>query len=577
VLVDELARAGVRHAVVCPGSRSTPLAMALAADERMRLHVRLDERSAAYFALGIGLESGLPACLLTTSGTAAAEVHAAVVEAHHARVPLIVCTADRPPELHEVGAPQTVEQANLYAGTMRFACDLGVPDPAAAGSWRPLASRLFAEACAAPEGPGPVHLNVAFREPLDAPPGEAPPGRRDGRPWHSVEAARPFPDPVLAEVLATARQPLIVAGARCGDPELLLATARRGIPLLADPRSGCRQVKRPAPVVAAADALLRSTSFAAAHRPDLVIRLGESWASKIVNSWLDEGAAAGALHVLVDPFGEWRDPGRQVAKVLRARPGDLLRGLLAVEDARPVDPAWTSSWQGAEAVAQRALGDCLDELGEAGELVEPLVARALATAPGVGTLLVASSMPIRDLEWFSAPRPAYPRVLANRGANGIDGVVSTTLGVAASRAVGDGGPVIGLVGDLAFLHDLTALLRAAAGPEPSGRPCGIIIVDNGGGGIFSFLSQARSVERSRFEQLFGTPQATDVAEHARAAGCPVVDLDGSKGFTSELEAWLAQVGRATGPPPVLVCRTDRARNVEVHEELNSAVARALSS
>ena len=599
VLVDELVRAGLRHAVICPGSRSTPMAMAFATDTRVSVHVRIDERSAAFFALGVGLESGVPACLVTTSGTAAAEVHAAVVEAHQARVPLIVCTADRPPELHGVGAPQTVEQAGLFSVAVRFACDLGVPDLAAAASWRSLASRLFAEACASPAGPGPVHLNVAYRDPLDTPPGDLPPGRSAGRPWHAVVSAPRLPDDRLAELLSTARRPLIVAGARCGDPELVLRVAAElAIPVLADPRSGCRRVTGAAPVVAAADALLRAPSFAHSHRPDLVVRLGEAWASKVVNAWLDgagnsagnsadNGADNGFEQILVDPFGEWRDPGRTVASVLRARPDDLLSGLLdAVPPAFQVEVGWAASWAQAEALAQGAIGARLDDLAAGGELVEPAVARALAASPDVGTLVVASSMPVRDLEWFSAPRPGYPRVLANRGANGIDGLVSTTLGVACSSGSADGaggsavvaGPVVGVVGDLAFLHDLTALLRAAPVPESAGAHgdrCGLLVVDNAGGGIFSFLGQARSVERARFEQLFGTPQANDVAELARAAGCSVFDVDGPEKFQGELDRWLREVEAGSAAPPVLVCRTDRARNVEVHDELNAAVALAL--
>ncbi len=181
-LVDEWARAGLTDAVVSPGSRSTPMALALAADDRLRLHVFVDERSAAFFALGIGLRTGAPALTLTTSGTAAAELHPAVIEAHHAGIPLLAVTADRPPEAHGVGAPQTIEQGDLYGRAVRWRADPGVPDPAASPSWRSLAARAVAEARGAGGRPGPVHLNLAFREPLVGRPGPLPPGRVGARP-----------------------------------------------------------------------------------------------------------------------------------------------------------------------------------------------------------------------------------------------------------------------------------------------------------------------------------------------------------------------------------------------------------
>ncbi|MGO9911344.1 MAG: 2-succinyl-5-enolpyruvyl-6-hydroxy-3-cyclohexene-1-carboxylic-acid synthase [Acidimicrobiales bacterium] len=592
-LVDEwVVRAGLRHAVICPGSRSTPMALALATHELVRVHVRLDERSAAFVALGIGLESGVPAVLLTTSGTAAAEVHAAVVEAHQARVPMIVCTADRPPELQGVGAPQTIMQQGLYGAAVRAAFDAGVPDESTRAAWRSLGARVFAEATGGVAGPGPVHLNLPFRDPLDGEPGELPPGRPDGDLWHSAVGgpADGGSDSVL-QLLADATRPLLVVGARCGDPELILAVAaQRGWPVLADPRSGCRQSGEPSrgtAVVGAADSLLRIPAFASSHRPDLVIRLGEAWASKVVNGWLAETAAAGAHHVLVDPFGEWRDPGHEVATIVHGDPsavlGTILRAGVGASEGRaggPVDPTWASSWRDAEELAQGAIAAYLARLADAAsadELTEPLVARRLAAHPGVRTLVVSSSMPIRDVEWFSASCTSYPRVLANRGANGIDGVTSTTIGVATSVArLGGDGTVVGLLGDLAFLHDLTALVRPGSeGGFGTGHPCGLVVVDNGGGGIFSYLAQARTVDSERFEQLFGTPQAADVAALARAAGCSVSEVRKASELDGALDGLIESSAR--GESPVLVCKTDRARNVAVHDELNEAVAVAVRS
>ncbi|MGO9197714.1 MAG: 2-succinyl-5-enolpyruvyl-6-hydroxy-3-cyclohexene-1-carboxylic-acid synthase [Acidimicrobiales bacterium] len=588
-VVDEwVGRAGVRHAVIAPGSRSTPMALALAGNPSVRLHVRLDERSAGFVALGIGLESGIPAVLLTTSGTAAAEAHAAVIEAHQARVPMIVCTADRPPELQDVGAPQTIDQRGLYGGAVRAAFDAGVPDEATRSTWRSLGARVFAEAVASPAGPGPVHLNLPFRDPLDGEPGELPPGRPDAAMWHAVDVGAQVPaGRALSSLVHLARRPLLVVGARGGEPRSVLSgAARLGWPVLADPRSGCRlggEDAHGATVVTAADALCRVPEFVTAKRPDLVIRLGEAWVSKVVNNWLSETAAAGTHHVLVDPFGEWRDPGHEVGTILRAGPDTVLDSLLDASASSRVDEGWTESWHAGEEIAQEAISAGLARLGEAGELTEPLVARRLVAHRGLRTLVVSSSMPVRDVEWFSAPREGYPRVLANRGANGIDGVASTMIGVATSLARPAGeGTVVGLLGDLAYLHDLTALvrpLRAASATQSeggfgTGHLCGLVVVDNGGGGIFSYLPQAGTVAHERFEQLFGTPQAADVAQLAVATGCSVTEVCKASELEGELDAFFARC--AKGESAVLVCRTDRARNVAVHDELNLAVAEALA-
>ncbi|MHB1987480.1 MAG: 2-succinyl-5-enolpyruvyl-6-hydroxy-3-cyclohexene-1-carboxylic-acid synthase [Acidimicrobiales bacterium] len=587
-LVDEWARGGVRHAVVAPGSRSTPMVLALAADERIEVHVRIDERSAGFTALGIGLASGVPAILLTTSGTAAAEVHAAVVEAHQALVPMLVCTGDRPPELHGVGAPQTIVQSGLYGSAVRFFVDAGVPDEQQHPTWRSLAARLFCEATGSPGGPGPVHLNLAFREPFEAVAGTLPTGRPEGACWHAVVPWAPSstPGPLhptpLDRVVESARRPVLVVGARGGTPDLVLGTAARlGWPVLADPRSGCRlsgEAAHGATVVTAADALVRGPRFAEAHEPDLVVRLGEAWASKAVAGWLTDTTRSGAFHVLVDPHGEWRDPAHEASFVVRAQPDEVLDLMAALPGS--VDAAWAGSWRLAEQRAQGAFESTLASLAGNGELTEPQIARSLVARLGTGTLVVSSSMPIRDVEWFSPASTGYPRVLANRGANGIDGVASTTMGVAIGGAVG---PVVGLLGDLAFLHDLTALLRpgsAAARSRPA-EAWGLVVVDNGGGGIFSYLPQAETVPPDRFEQLFATPQATDVAELARAAGCLVTEVDKSADLDRGIEEFLGRIrptgSLAPGAPPVLLCRTDRASQVGAHSELNEAVARAVGS
>ena len=559
-LVDEWSRSGVTEAVISPGSRSTPLAVALDEHSALRIHVVLDERSAGFYALGIGLASGRPAVVLTTSGTAAVELHPAVVEAHHARVPLLVCTADRPPELHHVGAPQTVEQSQLLEGVVRWAADPGVADAGAAWAWRSLAARAVAEAVAGPSGPGPVHLNLAFREPLLGE-GTAEPGRPGGRPWHRRAPVLVRPDPsavaAMAEDAGGGGRGLILAGAGSGDPRAVhdLAAAL-GWPVLADPRSGCRLPARA--TVAAADALLRVDGFAEAHRPDVVVRLGTPWASRVVAEWL---ARLEAPQHLVDPWGAWLDPGRSARAVVAADPGEVCAAL-AGQGIPPAPAEWLESWSRAEEAAQRAVEEVLARHPEP---TEPGVARTVAgVLPDGATLVAASSMPVRDVEWYAAPRTGL-RVLSNRGANGIDGVTSTVLGVAAHG----GGPTVGLLGDLAFLHDASGLL-AARGVTGEGLDCTLVVVDNDGGGIFSFLPQAVTLAPDRFERLLGTPQGVDLAALAGVYGIPAVPVATAADVAPAVEKSLAG-----GGVRIVHVRTDRQANVGVHDELHAAVAAAV--
>lgn len=557
-LVDEWVRCGVTDAVVAPGSRSTPLALALAADGRLRVHVHHDERSASFMALGLGLATGRPAPVLTTSGTATVQMHAAVVEAHHARVPLIACTADRPPELHRVGAPQTIDQTRLYGSAVRWFVDPGVPDDAARGSWRSLAARAVAEAT----GPvaGPVQLNLPFRDPLVGRPGDLPAAAPTGA-WHQRVVAAgsgATVPPGLAERWSR-RRGVVVAGAASGglglDPVRVHALAAAlGWPVLADPRSGCRT-----PVdttVAHADALLRIDGSAEDLRPDVVLQLGQPPASKVVGQWL---AASGAELVVVDPDGWWFDPDRRAWLVVAADPSAFAAALGSVVPADgSAPPEWLAAWTHADGVARSAIDAVVTGRDE---VVEPGVAReVLASIPDDGIVVVASSMPIRDLEWFGAPRRGG-RVLSNRGANGIDGVVSTAVGVALA-----GAPTTLLIGDVALLHDSNGLLGLA------GRDVDltVVVVDNDGGGIFSFLPQASLLDGSRFEELFGTPHGVDVAGLASVHGLKSTVVNKRIELAPALAA--AQGGRGV---QLVVARTDRGDNVAVHDEINRAVAAAL--
>lgn len=554
-LVDEWARAGLRHAIVCPGSRSTPMAIALASDGRLAVEVVHDERSAAFVALGIGTATGRPAVVLTTSGTAAAELHPAVVEAGLSSVPMIVCTADRPPELQDVGAPQTVDQVHLYGRSVRWFAAPEVPDARRAATWRPLAARAVVEATGA--RPGPVHLNLGFRDPLVGTPGELPPGRDGGGPWATVEPADGVVGTLGDDVVGalSGRRGLVVVGGSVGSAASLVGLAEAlAWPIVASPRAtGVWERGVAAAVVSHADALVRVAAFAE-ERPEVVLRLGDAPASKLLGQWLAEVPVVAARGP-----GRWVDPDGQVAWVV---PEASLAAL-----ARRVEPApaaWRERWTAAERAAGEALASALGGHAEPTEPTEPAVARdVVAALPEGAALVVASSMPVRDIEWYAEPRTGV-RVLANRGANGIDGVLSTGVGVALATDA----PTAALVGDVAFLHDSNALL----GLGDRGVNLTVVVVDNDGGGIFSFLPQASALDPDRFELLFGTPHGVDLPALVAAHGlpCQVVRTQ------AEVGAAVAEAARRPGAEVVLV-RTDRAANVAVHDALHAAVGEAVTA
>jgi 2-succinyl-5-enolpyruvyl-6-hydroxy-3-cyclohexene-1-carboxylate synthase len=556
-LVDEWARAGVRQACLAPGSRSTPLALALAGDDRIHLHVHIDERSAAFFALGIAKASGEPAVVLCTSGTAAANFHPAVLEACHSRSPLIVCTADRPPELRDTGAGQTIDQLDLYGGAVRWFHDAGVPvdHPGAGAAWRSIAARAAAEALGPPAGP--VHLNLPFREPLvptGAPLVPAPP-RPDGRPWTTsvrpVRAAGASTVDRLAELVREHPRGLIVAGwGSDASPAIVERFAlAAGWPVFADPISGLRCGSH---AVSTYEALLRAPGFTDRHRPDLVLRVGAAPTSKVLNSWLDPGVR----QVLLDPDSAWLDPARGASERVAVDEDRLLAELTDALTPRS-SSLWPETWQGAERAARRALDDLLDGWETP---FEGRVARDIVDAVPDGTqLLVGSSMPVRDVEAFARPRTGI-RFLANRGVSGIDGFVSTTLGAAAANDA----PTVALLGDLCLLHDANGLLGAA----DRSLDATFVVLDNDGGGIFSFLPQAELPEH--FEQLFGTPHGVDLAALAALHRLRAERIEKAGDLAPTLEAAIAAGGVA-----LVIVPTDRSDNVVRHREAWAAVAAAL--
>jgi 2-succinyl-5-enolpyruvyl-6-hydroxy-3-cyclohexene-1-carboxylate synthase len=561
--VDELVRCGVREAVTSPGSRSTPLVLSLARDPRLRATSHVDERSAAFFALGIAKASGIPAALACTSGTAAANYAPAVIEAHEARVPLLVLTADRPPELRDLGAGQTIDQTKLYGTAAKWF--LEVDDHPATPErvrWlRQLACRAF---WTATEGrAGPVHLNFSLREPLvlDAPlPDDADTGgRAGGRPWVTRPKAPGQPPPTLIESLRTEVQTrpraVIVAGRAERDPSLAESVAGfadwAAMPLLADPLSGAR--RGPA-AIAHYDALLRDGEWATAHAPDLVLRIGDLPTSKPLRAWLH--GLDDALQLSLDPDNVWQDPAGAVATIIPSDPRLTLDAIAARFKLRP-DRSWIDAWKRADRQASAAIAQALGPAG----LSEPRVAAELGSLlPPHATVVVASSMPVRDVETFFPAREHPPRVLSNRGANGIDGTVSTAFGCAAV----EDGPVVLLIGDIALIHDLGGLLAAGR----LGLKLAIVVLHNDGGGIFDFLPVAR--EGAEYVEHVATPHGLDFAHAAALFGLGYEEA-------TDVDAFRAALGRALQAErtSIVAVRTDRAANVRLHGAVWDEVARAI--
>jgi 2-succinyl-5-enolpyruvyl-6-hydroxy-3-cyclohexene-1-carboxylate synthase len=566
--VEELARGGLRHAVVSPGSRSTPLAVALWRQPEIEVTVIVDERSAAFFALGAAQVSGDPVALLCTSGTAVANYHPAVCESDESAIPLIVLSADRPPELRGIGAGQTIDQIKLFGSAVRWFCEVGTHDANDGGllHYRSVACRALA-AARGETRPGPVHLNLPWREPLAPIPvqgavtatDELALKGREGRPLTAVTRIDLEPSAFLLDEVAghigDAIAGVIVAGRQL-DPELrepLAHLARvSGFPILAEPTSQLRCGPHDrSRVIAAYDLLLRDERFARSVVPDFVLRFGEMPTSKPLRNWL---ATSDASEVVIDPYGGWNEPSNRAAAILRADPTELAAGWAARLEKEP--RAAPEDWLGAERAAQAVIET---ELGNAAPISEPALHRALGAAHGDGDLVyTASSMPIRDQEVFLAAGETDALFLSNRGANGIDGLISSGIGAAHAS----GRPTTIVSGDLGLLHDLGGL----AALRDVSTPVRIVVIDNDGGGIFHFLPQEQVLAGEEFEALLGTPRGVSAEKAAALFDLPHRRLES----LGELPGALAA---GTG---LIEVKTDRRVNVAAHRRLAEAVAAALT-
>lgn len=569
-LVDELWRCGVRNLCLCPGSRSTPLALSAWRHPGIHTWVLLDERAAGCFAAGAARASREPVAVLSTSGTAAANLLPAVVESYLAGLSLVVLTADRPHEARGFGALQTTDQVRMFGSHVKWSIDLPLPeaDERALRFVRSLACRAVGEACAPPAGP--VHLNVPLREPLVPVLGPLPPappdalkGRSGAVPYTELVASRREPpEEVLAELgerLSRLERGLVVCGPldKPGFPEAVVGLARRlAYPVLAEPLSQVRAgVHDRGVVVLAHDALLRTPGVVGQLKPQVVLRFGSWPTSRTLQGYL--AANASALQMVVYEGRDWPDPEHVAGWVVASDPVRFCQRLS--EKVAPRAPGeWWNTWHRLGETAQMAMEQFLQSVQEPfeGRVVwelEPLL-------PDPCVLYVGNSMPVRDLDSFLPPSRKRLRVMANRGASGIDGVVSSALGAAAvSRE-----PVVLVAGDLSFYHDLNGLLAA----RRFGLDLLVVLVHNDGGGIFSFLPQAEHGEA--FEELFGTPHGLDFR--------PAVEMFGGcfrPAATWEEFRTAVREGLRAGGLQVVEVRTERRRNVELHRRAWQAVREAL--
>jgi 2-succinyl-5-enolpyruvyl-6-hydroxy-3-cyclohexene-1-carboxylate synthase len=562
LIVEELIRTGVDFFCVAPGSRSTPLVAALASNPKGKNLVHFDERGSAFAALGYARASGRPAAWITTSGTAVANGLPAVVEAATDAVPMILLTADRPPELRETGANQTVVQPDIFGGYVRWSFDLPAPDPYLDPAMvLTTVDQAVYRARRAPRGP--VHLNLMFREPFLPDPDEelpAPPRWRESRePYTRYTATRPAVDPAdvehLLEALRPVKRGLVVAGRlesrEQGETALGLAESL-GWPLLPDVGSQVRLGVHSKSLVAYHDALLASEPFKETNAPEAVLHIGGRALSKRLEQFLARSRPDPYVVVRENPFR--LDPGHQVTHSVEADIVGFCDALARVAGGgSSVDPAWTAGWH----EASGRVDICLDRLfAGMEELNEPLVARLISRhIPEGHGLCVASSMPIRDVDTFAATDGAIVPVAANRGASGIDGTVATAAGFAR----GSGLPITLLIGDLALLHDLNSLAMLRE------LPVVVAVLNNDGGAIFSFLPVARHKEF--FEPYVSTPQGVRFEGAAKMFGFAYELPSTTEEF---VEAYSAAVAR--GAPTLVEVRTDREENVALHRNLFSKIS-----
>lgn len=553
-LASALADLGLAHVCISPGSRNTPLIAGFAAEDRIKKWVLLDERSAGFFAIGLARATGQPVALACTSGTAATGYHSAVVEASQSEVPLLVLTADRPEELRNVGAPQTIDQVSLYGSSARLFIDAPTPSAATpAQDAADLAATIWTAAVR--DTAGPVHLNLPFREPLlDT----TTTTDRYTLPPITPQEAAPLQLAKIAQLL-DGRNGIIVAG-RTNDRDFPQActelAAAIGWPIVADPLSGLRTGTHHLDRVLAYGDSLASAGVLDLLRPEIVLRFGPVPTSKATWKWLEDHPEID--QILVDPDG--RDATHSAATTLTL---SLTAAAVALVDAvsEPAPPGWTTDWRALDDVAAAAISATLSS---ATFPSEPSIAQTVIESVPPDTIVtVGSSMPIRDIDTFGGNSAKPIRIFGNRGANGIDGVVSVALGSAAS-----GTPAVVMLGDVSLFHDLNSLGTAAQ----LELPITIVVVNNDGGGIFHFLPHHNPdvLPADTFETYLGTPHGTDFVPVAAALGLDAFEVS----ERTELAALLLS---PTTSPRLIQIRTDRNENLALHRKIATAVKEAVAA
>jgi 2-succinyl-5-enolpyruvyl-6-hydroxy-3-cyclohexene-1-carboxylate synthase len=563
VFVDELVACGIENVCLCPGSRSTPLAIAFARHPSITVWTHLDERSCAYFALGMA-KANTPVAILCSSGTAAVNFAPAVVEAYHSRVPLLVLTADRPPELQDLGANQTIKQSNLYGPAVKWFTLMPLPE---ASDDMLRYARMVADRAVSTmeESPaGPVHINFPFREPLIPAPYPFTDTEDELR-QRTTTAWEPRRDSVIQEYASSGQKGLIVAG----PTPLMYANGlidfatRAGYPIIADPLSNVRAYGRQSDVIVTAyDAFLRSSKMREELAPDFILRIGDPPTPRSMQAYLLRHKHV--RQIIVAPPGTWPDPDLTAAEVIHMEPDAFCSATLdGIEDVVSAPPSWLGQWTAAEKASRAVFERELASMTDATEV--SAVADLAAVVPMAANIVAGNSMPVRDIESFFAVDDK--RVLfmhGNRGTSGIDGVVSTALGIAAAT----GGPTVLVIGDLAFYHDMNGLLAA----QRHGLSATILLINNDGGGIFSFLGQHEAEDHETFEQLFGTPHGLDFSHVAGLYGVSFQRVRTREEYRAVLKASFEAPG-----VKVIEVRTDREENLRLHQRIWSVAMSAAES
>ncbi|GGE78099.1 2-succinyl-5-enolpyruvyl-6-hydroxy-3-cyclohexene-1-carboxylic-acid synthase [Priestia taiwanensis] len=554
--VDELTKQGVSDVIISPGSRSTPLALLMAENEKINTYLHVDERSAAFFALGMAKAKKKAVAILCTSGTAAANYYPAIIEAYHSRIPLLVLTADRPHELRDVGAPQAMNQLHLFGDFVKVFIETALPEGTERMCHyiRSTAARGVSTSLTVPAGP--VHINFPLREPLV-------PDLTVTDLWdHGILKREQHVDVTRGQkrlseaqivdyvsLFTTYRKGLIVCGQQSDErlaEAMVLLSEKTGYPILADPLSGARSGGHKGDhIVECYDTFLRSEAVVESLQPDIIIRFGDSPVSKAFSLYVQKHA--NALQLIVDEGAQWRDPSLIGAEMVYCNEALFCHD---VAEALPTctDCKWLSTWTELNALTkeQFATIHTYEDLFE-GKAI-PILQKTL---PEGATLFVGNSMPIRDMDTFFEVDQKGITIMANRGVNGIDGTISSALGAGT-----DGSPLVLFLGDLSFYHDLNGLLMA----KLYKLNATIVVMNNDGGGIFSYLPQY--AEKKHFEVLFGTPLGLDYEHTVRMYDGHFARVETWNEFESELQRGIHEDGLH-----VIEMKTDREKNLHMHRTL----------